>query len=144
MAIFNWIMVLGKEWRSKGKKNRGVIFRFRGSFRGFLSDECSAFASGLFQKLFAGYIVVIAYMLIAWRMAGLGFFKCRKFKRFRQLGKQSVRGGLIGFGLLIGSWIRSVVAAWFYVVEEKAVPERYLGTAFSYDYSTLRLSDICR
>ena len=57
------------------------------------SDECGAF-SWRDSEVVAGYIVVIAYMLIAMAMAGLGLNI--EFKTFRKLGSKAFVAGLIG------------------------------------------------
>ena len=57
------------------------------------SDECRAFAWD-YSEVVAGYIVVIAYMLIAMAMAGLGLNV--EFKTFRKLGSKAFVAGLIG------------------------------------------------
>ena len=57
------------------------------------SDECGAF-SWRDSEVVAGYIVVIAYMLIAMAMAGLGLNV--EFKTFRKLGSKAFVAGLIG------------------------------------------------
>ena len=74
------------------EKDHGATFQFRGSFSDF-SDECSAFARD-YSEVVAGYIVVIAYMLIAMAMAGLGLNV--EFKTFRKLGSKAFVAGLIG------------------------------------------------
>ena len=58
-----------------------------------LSDECSAFARD-YSRSCCGYIVVLAYMLIAMAMAGLGLNV--EFKTFRKLGSKAFVAGLIG------------------------------------------------
>ena len=83
---------------------------------------------GIIPEVVAGYIVVLAYMLIAMAMAGLGLNV--EFKTFRKLGSKAFVAGLIGSGLLIGSWIRSCICVRIYVVEEKAVPEGAWGQLF--------------
>ncbi|MGQ0514150.1 putative sulfate exporter family transporter, partial [Bacillus sp. D-CC] len=60
---------------------------------GFLAMS-AVHSLGIIPEVFAGYIVVIAYMLIAMAMAGLGLNV--EFKTFRKLGSKAFVAGLIG------------------------------------------------
>jgi len=55
----------------------------------------SAFHSlGVIPEVVAGYIVILAYMLIAMAMAGLGLNV--EFTTFRKLGSRAFVAGLVG------------------------------------------------
>ncbi|OXB98970.1 hypothetical protein CGQ22_10405 [Bacillus sp. M13(2017)] len=60
---------------------------------GFLAMS-AVHSLGIIPEVVAGYIVVIAYMLIAMAMAGLGLNV--EFKTFRKLGSKAFVAGLIG------------------------------------------------
>ena len=88
---------------------------------------------GIIPEVVAGYIVVIAYMLIAMAMAGLGLNV--EFKTFRKLGSRAFVAGLIGSVCLICSWVCSCICVRIYVVRRRSCPNRYFGTASFYAYS---------
>ena len=60
---------------------------------GFLAMS-AVHSLGIIPEVVAGYIVVLAYMLIAMAMAGLGLNV--EFKTFRKLGSKAFVAGLIG------------------------------------------------
>ncbi|WP_460291956.1 hypothetical protein, partial [Bacillus cereus] len=55
----------------------------------------------------AGYIVVLAYMLIAMAMAGLGLNV--EFKTFRKLGSKAFVAGLIAISLAVWSLYNLII-----------------------------------
>ena len=82
-------------WFGKSEGSKEIVARTSNTMVHFrvLSDECSAFARD-YSEVVAGYIVVLAYMLIAMAMAGLGLNV--EFKTFRKLGSKAFVAGLIG------------------------------------------------
>ena len=88
-------------------------------------------------RVVAGYIVVLAYMLIAMAMAGLGLNV--EFKTFRKLGSKAFVAGLIG-SVCLSVLGYVLVYALDLCSREKAVPEGVWGQLFLMIIVALRMS----
>ena len=79
---------------------------------------------GIIPEVVAGYIVVLAYMLIAMAMAGLGLNV--EFKTFRKLGSKAFVAGLIGSVCLS---VLGYVLVYALDLVRRSCSKRYFGTA---------------